>query len=377
MGEHTVRGMVGDKEVSLTTGKLARLADGAVTVRIGDTEVLTTATASRSMREGADFFPLTVDVEERMYAVGRIPGSFFRREGRATEKAILTCRLIDRPLRPNFPEGFRCETHVLSTILSADLINPYDIIALNGSSAALTVSPIPFDGPIGGVRLALIDGNWVAMPTYDELEEAVFDLIVVGKRNAEGGIDIVMVEAGSTEEGYRLVEAGAQPSDEATVTQGLEEAKAYIGGLIDLQLELKGLVGEIDPVEFPLAEDYSSELYEQIFNATRERAGEVLGVTEKKARYLAESAVRDHVFEVIGLDMEDAGAVKSAKNAFRSVMKNIIRKRVIDEGIRMDGRGATDIRDLAVEVGVVAEGHGSGLFQRGETQVLNVATLGM
>ncbi len=209
MAETTVRGRVGEVEISLSTGKLAQLSDGAVTVVVGNTEVLVTATASRSLREGVDFFPLTVDVEERTYAVGRIPGSFFRREGRATEKATLTARLIDRPLRPNFADGYRHDTHVVATILAADLENPHDIMALNGASAALTMSPIPFEGPIGSVRLALIDGNWVAFPTYEQGEEAVFEIVVAGKRNAEGGIDIAMVEAGASEDGYRLVRDGA------------------------------------------------------------------------------------------------------------------------------------------------------------------------
>ncbi len=377
MGEITVRGMVGDKEISLSTGKLARLADGAVVVRIGDTEVLTTATSSRNVREGADFFPLTIDVEERMYAVGRIPGSFFRREGRATEKAILTCRLIDRPLRPNFAEGFRCETHVLSTILSADQVNPYDVPALNASSAALTISPIPFEGPVGGVRLGLKDGEWVPFPTFEDLDESVFELIVVGKRNAAGGIDIVMVEAGSTEEGSRLVADGAPASDEAMVARGLEEAKEYIGQLIDLQNELRSRVGEVDQVEWPVVSDYSQESYDKVVAAAARHLDGVVSIADKKERGLAEAAAREAVLEEIGVDAEDAEAVKEAKNAFKSVMKDFVRRRVIEQGIRLDGRKPTDIRDLSVEVGLVPEGHGSGLFQRGETQVLNVTTLGM
>ncbi|MBT8247409.1 MAG: polyribonucleotide nucleotidyltransferase, partial [Acidimicrobiia bacterium] len=200
LAETAIRGLVGDVEVEFRAGELAQLADGSVTVRVGDTEVLVTATASTRLREGADFFPLTVDVEERMYAVGKIPGSFFRREGRATEKAILTCRLIDRPLRPNFPKGYRNDTHIVATVLSADLINAYDLPALNGASGALALSTLPFDGPIGAVRLALIDGKWLPFPTYEQLEGAVFDLVVAGKRNENGEIDIAMVEAGATED---------------------------------------------------------------------------------------------------------------------------------------------------------------------------------
>ena len=195
LAETAIRGLIGDVEVEFRAGELAQLADGAVTVRVGDTEVLVTATASTRLRPGADFFPLTVDVEERMYAVGKIPGSFFRREGRATEKAILTCRLIDRPLRPNFPDGYRNDTHVVATVLSADLINAYDLPALNGASGALTLSSLPFDGPIGAVRLALIDGAWIAFPTYEQLEDAVFDLVVAGKRNETGDVDIAIFGA--------------------------------------------------------------------------------------------------------------------------------------------------------------------------------------
>ncbi|MDH3262349.1 MAG: polyribonucleotide nucleotidyltransferase, partial [Acidimicrobiia bacterium] len=193
MTEITVRGLVGDKEVAINTGKLAGLASGAVTVQTGDTNVLVTATANDRLREGIDFFPLTVDVEERMYAAGKIPGSFFRREGRASEQAILACRLIDRPLRPSFADGFRSETQIVSTVMSIDGENPYDIVSLNGASAALTISGIPFQGPIGAVRLALSEGNWIVNPTYQELESAVFELVVAGRRNEQGEVDIMMV----------------------------------------------------------------------------------------------------------------------------------------------------------------------------------------
>ncbi|NNF68253.1 MAG: polyribonucleotide nucleotidyltransferase, partial [Acidimicrobiia bacterium] len=375
--EKTVRGQIGEKEISFSTGKLAKLADGAVVVSIGKTQVLTTATARREVREGADFFPLTIDVEERMYAVGRIPGSFFRREGRATEKAILTCRLIDRPLRPNFSEGFRCETHVLSTILSADLVHPYDVPALNASSAALSISAIPFDGPVGAIRLGLIEGEWVPFPTFDELENAVFDLVVAGKKNESGDVDIVMVEAGATEEGFRLVQGGQPSSDEETVARGLDEAKGYIATLVDLQNELAAQVGEPAPVEWPSVSDFSDEIYDRVAAAAADKIGNVVSIADKMERAAAQSAARDEVIESLGFAEDDGDSLAQAKKAFRAVMKKSMRQRVIDEGIRLDGRGATDIRDLHVEVDVVHEGHGSGLFQRGETQVLNVSTLGM
>ena len=377
MAETTVRGRVGEVEISLSTGKLAQLSDGAVTVVVGNTEVLVTATASRSLREGVDFFPLTVDVEERTYAVGRIPGSFFRREGRATEKATLTARLIDRPLRPNFADGYRHDTHVVATILAADLENPHDIMALNGASAALTMSPIPFEGPIGSVRLALIDGNWVAFPTYEQGEEAVFEIVVAGKRNAEGGIDIAMVEAGASEDGYRLVRDGAQASDEATVASGLELSKEYIATLIDLQLELLEQHGAPEPVEWIVLKDYSDEMYSRVEEIAKPKLEALGTITMKHERQDAEKAVKEETMAALNLDEGDADSAKQAKAAFSKVQKNVMRSRVVNDGVRIDGRGLTDIRQLTAEVGLVPGAHGSGLFQRGETQVLNVTTLGM
>ena len=377
MAETTVRGLVGDKEVVLSAGKLAQLADGAVLVKLGGTEVLVSATSSRRLREGVDFFPLTVDVEERMYAVGRIPGSFFRREGRATEKATLTARLIDRPLRPSFAEGFRSETHVVATVLSADLINPYDVAALNAASAALTISPMPFLGPIGAVRMALRDGEWVPFPTFEELDESVFELVVAGKRNDSGEIDIAMVEAGATENGYRLYKGGQAPSDEEAVAAGLEEAKAHIATLIDLQLELLESVGAPAKVEWPLVSEYSDEMLERV-RAVAAPKLEALGtITDKQERLAAEEEAKEATIAELGISEEDEDELKAAHKAFRAVQKKVMRDRVVAEGVRMDGRGLTDIRDLSVEVGVLAEAHGSALFQRGETQVLNVTTLGM
>ncbi len=378
MTEQSVRGTVGEAEVSITTGKLAGQADGAVVVKVGGTEVLVTATASKSLREGIDFFPLTVDVEERMYAAGRIPGSFFRREGRATEKAILACRLIDRPLRPSFAEGFRSETQIVVTVMAVDDENTYDILALNGASAALSVSPIPFEGPIGAVRLALRDGEWHVFPTYQDLDESVFELTVAGTRNSSGEIDIVMVEAGSTTDGLRLIADGQPPSDEDTVARGLEESKAYIAQLIDLQAELAAKV-DIPEIEYPRVSDYTDEMKQRVLSAVGDKVDPIIQIAGKHERQMAEKAVREEVLAEIGLAGDDAdeNEVKQAKKAFGSVVKEKMRRRVVDEGIRLDGRGAGDIRELSSEVGVVGRAHGSGLFQRGETQVLNVTTLGM
>jgi polyribonucleotide nucleotidyltransferase len=374
--EISVTGTIGGKEFELSTGKLAGQADGAVVAKLGGTEMLVTATANKTMREGIDFFPLTVDFEERMYAAGKIPGSFFRREGRPSEQAILTCRLIDRPLRPSFADGFRCETQVVVTSLAVDQENPFDVVALNGASAALSISSIPFEGPIGGVRVALKKGEWIPFPTHEDLEESVFELTVAGRRNAEGGIDIMMVEAGSTPNGLRLIADGDAPSDEETVARGLEESKRYIADAIELQDQL---ISKIDkPVfEWPIAVDYSDDIYGRVQGAAAPKLESVITVADKKERNLAQDAVEEEVMASLGLAEGDEEAKAQAKRAFKSVLKDMMRRRVIEDGVRLDGRGATDIRPISAEVGVVGRTHGSGLFQRGETQVLNLTTLGM
>src|SRR5690554_6254099 len=339
--------------------------------------MLVTATANKTMREGIDFFPLTVDFEERMYAVGRIPGSFFRREGRPSEEAILTCRLIDRPLRPSFPDDYRCETHIVATSLAVDGENPFDVVALNGASAALSVSPIPFDGPVGGVRLALKQGEWIPFPTEQDLDESVFELVVAGRRNQEGEIDIMMVEAGSTPQGLRLIADGHAPSDEAAVAAGLEESKRYIAEVIDLISQLASQV-EIREVEWPKAVDYTDELLERVRQAADGRLTDVIGISDKQERQTSEKDALEATLAELGIDQEeDPETWTQASKAFKQVLKEKMRNRVIDEGVRIDGRGARDIRPLSAEVGVVERAHGSGLFQRGETQVLNITTLGM
>ncbi|MGH3667204.1 MAG: polyribonucleotide nucleotidyltransferase, partial [Acidimicrobiia bacterium] len=376
MPEISVTGTIGGKEFVLSTGKLAGQADGAVVARLGGTEMLVTATANKTMREGIDFFPLTVDFEERMYAAGKIPGSFFRREGRPSEQAILTCRLIDRPLRPSFLDGFRCETQVVVTSLAVDQENPFDVVALNGASAALAVSSIPFDGPIGGIRVALKKGEWIPFPTHEDLEQSVFELTVAGRRNAEGGIDIMMVEAGSTPNGLRLIAEGDSPSDEATVARGLDEAKTYIGESIDLQNELVSQI-EKPEADWPVAIDYTEDIYNRVNEVAAPRLESVVTIADKKERNQAQDAAEADVFAALGLADDDDEGKGQAKRAFKSVLKDMMRRRVVEDGIRLDGRGATDIRAISAEVGVVGRTHGSGLFQRGETQVLNLTTLGM
>ena len=376
MSEITVSGEVGGKTLSFSTGKLAGQADGAVVARLGETEILVTATANKRLREGIDFFPLTVDFEERMYAAGRIPGSFFRREGRPSEQGILACRLVDRPLRPSFKDGYRSETHIVMTTLSVDDENPFDVIALNGASAALSVSAIPFEGPVGGVRLALKNGDWIPFPTYEELDESVFELVVSGGRNSEGGIDIIMVEAGSTPDGLRLIQEGAPASDEEAVARGIEESKQYIGDLVDLQNELASKV--VKPVvEWPVALDYTAEIRVQVDEIARPKLTEVVRTADKAERRAAEDAAWESTLAELAFAADDTDSPTMAKSAFKALMKDMMRARVVDDGVRLDGRGATDIRPLSAEVGVVARAHGSGLFQRGETQVLNITTLGM
>jgi polyribonucleotide nucleotidyltransferase len=370
--EITVQGLVGGKEISLSTGKLALQADGAVVARMGETEMLVAATANKTVREGIDFFPLTVDFEERMYAVGKIPGSFFRREGRATEAATLAARLIDRPLRPSFADGFRCETHVVALTLAVDGEN-HDVIGLNGASAALLISGIPFESAVGATRLALKKGEWIAFPTHEDMAESVFEITVAGGRNANGGIDIIMVEAGSTPHGLRLIAAGDPPSDEATVAAGLELSKVSIAEVIDLQMQLLERVGRKE-VNWPLVIDYSPEMYERVKAVAGPKLEDVIKIAGKADRNAAEATASQAVAEELAIADEDK---ESFKRAFKSVLKDMMRAMVADHGIRLDGRGPTDIRPLLIEAGLVGRTHGSALFQRGETQVLNLTTLGM
>jgi len=367
-----------DKTITFSAGKLAAQADGAVTVRIGDTVMLVTATASKSARDGADFFPLTVDIEERMYAAGRIPGSFFRREGKASDQAILTCRLMDRPLRPCFPDGFRNEVHVVGTVLAADLVNPHDVIAINGGSAALTLSGIPFDGPIGAVRLAFsADGQWIPHPTYEEGSESQFEIVVAGRALGTDDVAISMVEAGGTASQWPAMQDGAPKVDEAELARGLEASKQYILQSIAAQNELASKVGRKPQMAYSVSVDYSDDIYAAMTEKKSEIAQTQI-ITEKTARLEAEASLRDTLIaELLPRFANVDGAEKQLKAAFRSVTKAVIRSRIVNEGARIDGRGPKDLRPVSSEVGVLPSVHGSGLFQRGETQVLNVTTLGM
>ena len=376
MSEQVVRGHIGDKEVVISTGKLAGQANGAVRVSMGETEVLVAATASKKPREGVSFFPLTIDVEERMYAVGKIPGSFFRREGRATERATLSARLIDRPLRPSFRDGYRNDTHVVATVLQVDGETAYDVLALNGASAALTISDLPFEGPLGGVRLGLGADGWVPFPTFSELAECVFDLVVVGKRNESGSVDIIMVEAGATDGAMALIDDGHTPPDEDAVSAGLEEAKDHIGRMLDLQDELAAVAGR-EVGEWPAVIEYTDAVYERVAEIAADGIAGVIRIADKAERESAGADLAERVAEEYGVDEEDSETLRQVNAALRAATKKMMRQRIIEEGVRMDGRGVTDIRQLTAEVNVLSRAHGSALFSRGETQVLNVLTLGM
>ncbi len=383
MAEVSVSGPISgtDKSLSFSAGKLAQLANGAVVGQIGNTVVLVSATASKSAREGADFFPLTVDIEERMYAAGKIPGSFFRREGRATDQAILTCRLIDRPLRPSFPEGFRNEVHVVGTILGADQENPHDVLAINAASAALMLSGIPFEGPIGAVRMAWsTEGAWIPHATYQEGDESTFELVVAGRAlppDADGKVDvaIMMVEAGGTEEAWKFYENGAAKVTEEVVADGLAAAKRWIKESIDLQNQLVEQHGAKPPMAFETASDYGDDVWERVVAAGTARVAEASTITAKAERSEALEQATAAVQEELAEEFE--GREKEVKAAVRALQKKIVRRRIVEEGVRIDGRGPTDIRSLSAEVGLIPTAHGSALFQRGETQVLTVSTLGM
>ena len=369
-----------DRTLTFETNRLAPQADGAVTVRIGDTIVLCTATAARKVREGIDFFPLTVDIEERMYAAGKIPGSFFRREGRATDQATLTARLIDRPLRPSFAEGFRNEIHVVGTVLAADMSNPHDVPAINGCSAALMLSGIPFEGPIGAVRVAYsTDGQWIPHCTYAEGDASTIELVVAGRALSEepnAEIAIMMVEAGGTEKAWDYYEAGAPKVTEAVVAEGLEAAKTWIRESIELQRELvKQAGGKKEIIPFELFVDYGDDVKARVAAVGEESLAKANLLTDKPERAAAFDAAGDQI--LAALAEEFSGREREVRSAIRSLTKSLVRRRVVEEGVRIDGRSPGDLRKVSAEVAVLPTAHGSALFQRGLTQVLNVTTLGM
>ena len=386
-------GDFGERTIRFETGQLAHQADGAVTTYLDDeTMLLATTTASNQPREGFDFFPLTVDVEERMYAAGKIPGSFFRREGRPSTQAILACRLIDRPLRPTFVKGLRNEVQVVITVMSWDPEEYYDVVAINGASAATQLSGLPVSGAVGGVRMALIadedhpDGQWVAFPNHEQHEQAVFEMVVAGRtvekkqgRKKVEDVAIMMVEAGAGVNVVKLVEDGAPAPTESTVAEGLEAAKPFIKTLCEAQ---KGLAERTakEAQEFPLFPSYSDEIFDAVEKKASKKLSKLLTIKGKAERDDATNAYMEEI-EADLLDSlpveDDEDASKQIRAAYNAVMKQIVRTKILTEGFRIDGRGVTDIRDLGVEVELVPRAHGSSLCERGETQILGVTTLDM
>ena len=374
-GVHTIR---------FETGRLARQAAGSALVTLdGETVVLSATTASKQPKENLDFFPLTVDVEERMYAVGRIPGSFFRREGRPSEDAILTCRLIDRPLRPSFVKGLRNEIQIVETILALDPQHLYDVVAINAASMSTQLAGLPFSGPIGGVRVALIKGQWVAFPTHEQLEQATFDMVVAGRvlpADDGGDVAIMMVEAESTPGTLKLLAdetSGAVAPTEETVAEGLEAAKPFIRVLCEAQQRLAAEVASdgAKAAEYPVFVDYAEDVYAAVAREVSEELATTLTIAGKHERETETDRVKALAQAKLAEQFE--GREKEVSAAFRALTKKLVRERIISEGLRIDGRGLTDIRPLAAMTHVLPRVHGSALFERGETQILGVTTLNM
>ncbi|WP_132144819.1 polyribonucleotide nucleotidyltransferase [Kribbella antiqua] len=368
-------GSFGTRTIRFETGRLAQQAAGSAAAYLdGDTMVLSATTASKKPKDQFDFFPLTVDVEERMYAAGRIPGSFFRREGRPSEEAILTCRLIDRPLRPSFVSGLRNEIQVVITVLALNPDKLYDVLAINAASMSTQLAGLPFSGPIGGVRVALIDGQWVAFPTHTELEDAVFDMVVAGRVTETGDVAIMMVEAESTPSTFDKVAAGVQAPTEEIVAEGLEASKAFIKTLVEAQADLAARAAK-PTAEFPVFPDYQDDAFAAVEAAASEELSQALTIAGKHEREDATDAVKAAVVDKLAADFE--GREKELSAAFRSLTKKLVRQRVLKEKVRIDGRGLADIRPLKAQVRVLPRVHGSALFERGETQIMGVTTLNM
>ncbi|MBR2673226.1 MAG: polyribonucleotide nucleotidyltransferase [Aeriscardovia sp.] len=374
-------GKYGKRTLRFETGRLAQQADGAVAAYLdGQSMVLSTTTAGSSPKENYDFFPLTVDVQEKMYSAGKIPGSFFRREGRPSADAILACRIIDRPLRPLFPHTLRNEVQVVETVLSIDPDDSYDLIALNAASASTTISGIPFEGPVAGVRLALVDGQWIAFPHWSEREKAVFELVVAGRITKDNDVAIAMIEAGAGKNAWHLIyDEGAVKPDEEVVAGGIEAAKPFIRAICEAEQELKAKAAK-PAAEFQLFPEYTEELYDRIADIAHDDLNDALSIAAKLPRQERIHEIKEHVREELADEFEDMDPMEKDKelgNAFKALQRSIVRRRILTQDYRIDGRGLKDIRTLSAEVDVVPRVHGSALFQRGETQVLGVTTLGM
>ncbi|HSK26312.1 MAG TPA: polyribonucleotide nucleotidyltransferase [Jiangellales bacterium] len=369
-------GRFGTRTVRFETGRLARQAAGSVAAYLDEeTMLLSATTASKHPKEHFDFFPLTVDVEERMYAAGRIPGSFFRREGRPSEDAILTCRLTDRPLRPSFVSGLRNEVQVVITVMALHPGDLYDVVAINAASASTQLSGLPFSGPIGATRVALIEGQWVAFPTHEQLEDAVFDMVVAGRVLPDGDVAIMMVEAEATQSAWRLItEEGRQAPTEEVVAEGLEAAKGFVKVLCEAQSALAATAAK-PTREFQRYLDHGDDVLEAVAKTAETDLAGALTVADKLEREAELDRVKAATVEAVSPQFE--GREKEIGAAVRTLTKRLIRQRVLRDGVRIDGRGLRDIRPLAAEVEVLPRVHGSALFERGETQILGVTTLNM
>ncbi|MEJ7725687.1 MAG: polyribonucleotide nucleotidyltransferase, partial [Actinomycetes bacterium] len=368
-------GTFGTRTIRFETGRLARQAAGSVLAYLDDdTVVLSATTASKKPKDQFDFFPLTVDVEERMYAAGRIPGSFFRREGRPSEGAILTCRLIDRPLRPTFQHGLRHEVQVVETVLALNPDHFYDVVAINAASLSTQISGLPFSGPVGATRVAHVDGQWVGFPTVAEAERSTFDMVVAGRVVEDGDVAIMMVEAEATAQTWNLVRDGATAPTEQVVAEGLEAAKAFIKILCAAQQEVAAAASK-PTQEFPVYLEYQQDVFDAVASAVADELGKALTIADKTEREAQLDSVKALAVERVGEQF--VGREKEIGGAFRSLTKQVVRERVLRDKVRMDGRGLADIRSLGAEVDVLPRVHGSALFERGETQILGVTTLNM
>ena len=373
-------GKHGKRVIRFETGRLAQQAQGAAAVYIDEETMLFSATtASKTPKDQFDFFPLTIDVEEKMYAAGKIPGSFFRREGRPSTDSILACRLIDRPLRPSFPDGLRNEIQVVVTVFSIHPDELYDVVAINAASMSTQLAGLPFSGPIGGVRVALIDGQWVAFPKHSQLDRAVFDMVVAGRLVSENGkedVAIMMVEAEATENSWNLIkDEGATAPSEDIVALGLEAAKPFIAQLVKAQQELAAEAAK-PTAEYPLFAPYTDEVYAAVANLAETELGRIYQIADKTERQDADDALKASVKEKLAETLDEAQQ-NQISAAYKSVTKKVVRTRVLKEGIRIDGRGKKNIRKIDCEVAVIPRVHGSAIFQRGETQILGITTLNM
>ena len=372
-------GKYGKRTIRFEAGRLAQQAQGSAAVYLdGETMLFSATSASKQPKDQFDFFPLTIDVEERMYAAGKIPGSFFRREGRPSTAAILAARLIDRPLRPSFVDGLRNEIQVVVTVMSIEPDELYDVVAINAASMSTQLAGLPFSGPVAGVRVALIEGQWVAFPKHSQLANAVFDMVVAGRVINEGGkedVAIMMVEAEATETSWDLISGGAKAPTEDVVAEGLEAAKPFIKELVRAQNELAKVAAK-PTAEYPVFLPYSDEVYDAVAKVAQAELEKIYQIADKQSRQDADDELKAKVKEQLAQELSEEQMLQFSA-AYKSVTKKVMRTRVLKEGIRIDGRGLSDIRVIDAEVAVIPRTHGSAIFQRGETQILGVTTLNM